>query len=85
MSSNMHNIWRLYKGQLRSDFFFLFSILPKNEQKTSVKAKFCKDFVCFLEELGTRKIASEIIWPLVSYLLFWISFFGEEKFQFAAF
>jgi len=49
------------KGQLISEYFFLFSILPKNERKTSASAEFWKHFVCFLEELRTRKNASEII------------------------
>ena len=47
--------------------FFLFSILPKNALISSYLGQiFCKYFVHFLEELRTRKIASEIIWSLVT-------------------
>ena len=52
---------RTKKFYPKGQSFFLFSILPKNERKTSARAKFCKHFFCFLEELRTRKIASEII------------------------
>ena len=53
------------KGQLISEVFFvLFSILPKNEQKTFVlvaRDNFSKHFVPFLEDLRIITIASEII------------------------
>ena len=52
------------KGQLISEDFFLVFDFTKNERKTSAlvaRAKFCKHFVCFFEELRTRKNDFEII------------------------
>ena len=54
----------------------LFSILPKNEQKTSTlvaRANLREYFVCFLEVLKPRKIASKIIWPLIITFSLWIT------------
>ena len=54
-----------FNGQLISiDVFFVFDSSKKRTKNFGPRAKFCQHFVCFLEWLRRRKIASEIIWPL---------------------
>ena len=55
------HVWPIFECKKRSDNFIqkqFFKKTNQNYKTTKATAKFCKYFVCFLEELEPRRIAS---------------------------